>query len=354
MEIKRIEDLLGGVLRKAFPSDYSKQKIYLAGNRLNFSCPYCGDSNNSKKKRGNFYINTLSYKCYNGGCGLFKDGYALFRDFGIGSEISDSERSEILSIIKEGRDKRKTVYGDVDISLFFDVDFKKLVIPRTDFMSKMGLVDVKGSSIEGYIQRRNQSLDKRFGWDSKGQKLYLFNLTKDDEILGLQVRNMSQNFQGPKYYTYRLSGIWEKLLENKDREFIEECTKIDPVSHVFNIGFISFDHTITIFEGPMDSWLWPNSVGLCSLENKFPFEFDNVQYWYDWDKPGKQKTSELLSRGFTVFNWKRFLHDNDIATNKKWDLNDVVNFLRSKKIKIKRFENYFTQEVLDLADFMDV
>ena len=137
MEIKRIEDLLNGVLKKSFPSDYNKQKIYLAGNRMNFSCPYCGDSNNSRKKRGNFYINTLSFKCYNGGCGIFKDGYTLFRDFGVNFELNDDERNEILSVIKEGRDKRRTVYGDVDISLFFDADFKKVVIPRSDFMIKM-------------------------------------------------------------------------------------------------------------------------------------------------------------------------------------------------------------------------
>lgn len=354
MEIKRIEDLLNGVLKKAFPADFSKQKIYLAGNRMNFSCPYCFDSNNSKKKRGNFYLNTLSYKCYNGGCGIFKDGYTLFRDFGVNSQLNDSERSEILDVIKEERGKRRTVYGAVDISLFFDVDFKKLVIPRTLFMEKMRLEEVMGSSIQTYIIRRNQILDKRFAWDHKGQKLYLLNLTKDDEILGLQVRNMSSTFTGAKYYTYKLSGIWEKLLGVKDSEFLEECTKIDPVSHVFNIGFISFDQTITIFEGPMDSWLWSNSVGLCSLENKFPFDFENVQFWYDWDKAGKQKTSDLLAKGLKVFNWRKFLVDHDLPINKKWDLNDLVNYLRAKKIKVRRFENYFTSEVLDLAYFMDV
>ena len=93
---------------------------------------------------------------------------------------------------------------------------------------------------------------------------------------------------------------------------------------------------------------------LRSLENKFPFEFENVQYWYDWDKAGKEKTSELLSKGHRVFNWRKFLVDHDLPINKKWDLNDLVNYLRAKKIKIKRFENYFTQEVLDLTYFMDV
>jgi predicted RNA-binding Zn-ribbon protein involved in translation (DUF1610 family) len=36
--------------------------------RLNFACPYCGDSEKVRtKKRGNVWLNTLIYRCYN--CG---------------------------------------------------------------------------------------------------------------------------------------------------------------------------------------------------------------------------------------------------------------------------------------------
>lgn len=354
MEVRRIEELIKAVLQNAFKGDVSKQKIYLAGNRMNFSCPYCGDSNNSRKKRGNFYLNTLSYKCYNGGCGIFKDGYTFFRDYKVNSEITQEERSSILEIIRDGKEKRKTVYGDVDISLFFDTDFKKFVIPREVFMQKLNLVDVSGSKIEPYIKRRNQIGDERFAWDDEKEKLYLLNLSKDKEIMGLQVRGMSKNFGGAKYYTYKLSGIWEKLFGVTNEQFLAECAKIDPISHVFNISSISFDRTITIFEGPMDSWFWKNSVALCSVENKFPFEFEDIQYWYDWDNAGRKKTSELLTQGAKVFNWKKFLVENNLPLNRKWDLNDLVNYLRMKNLKIKRLENYFTREVLDLTYFIDI
>ena len=103
----------------------------------------------------------------------------------------------------------------------------------------------------------------------------------------------------------------------------------------------------------MDAWFWPNSVGLCSLENKFPFEVDNLKYWYDWDSSGKKKSAELLSQGQTVFNWGNFLDENNITKNRKWDLNDLVVHLRSTGKKIKRFENYFTNDVLDLRSFID-
>lgn len=139
----------------------------------------------------------------------------------------------------------------------------------------------------------------------------------------------------------------------QDKELIERARTVDPISHVFGIGFLDFSLPITIFEGPMDSWFWPNSVGLCSLENKFPFEVDNIRFWYDWDKAGKEKTSGLLGEGFTVFNWGAFLEENDITKNRKWDLNDIVVHLRSTGKKIKRFENYFTNDALDLRYFIN-
>jgi hypothetical protein len=220
-------------------------------------------------------------------------------------------------------------------------------------MKKMGLEEVKDSRIKAYIERRNQSMDSRFAWDSKKERLFLFNLTPDDKIIGLQVRNMNGVKGSSKYFTYKLSGIYEKILGCKEEEVLEKAKEIDPISNVFGIGFLEFDKTITIFEGPMDSWLWNNSVGLCSLENRFPFDVENKRYWYDWDKSGIKKTIDLLGSGETVFNWGKFLEENEITKNRKWDLNDLVIYLRANKKKIKRFENYFTNDVLDLRYFIN-
>ena len=354
MQDTRIEDLINNVLVKEFPGEHNKHKIYRAGNRLNFSCPYCGDSNDGRKKRGNFYLDTLSYKCYNGGCGIFKDIYSILKDFSLVGKLEQDEKTEILDILHNRKERRKTYYGDIDISIFFDEDIKNYIIPRSEFMERMGLEEVRGSKIEIYLTRRNQVPDQKFAWDKEKQRLYLLNLSRENNILGLQFRNMQQSGGGSKYYTYKLSGIWEKLLGCKDENFLDGCRKIDPISSVFNIGTISFNDTITIFEGPMDSFLWKNSVGLCSVENKFPFEMDNLRFWYDWDNAGRAKASELLAEGHLVFNWRKFLTDHGLPTNKKWDLNDLVNFLRSRQLKIKRFDFYFTDEVLDLKDFIYV
>jgi hypothetical protein len=353
MQQGKIEELVRSVLAKEFAGDPNKQIVYKGGNRLNFSCPYCGDSHDSKKKRGNFYLDTLGYKCYNGGCGIFKDAISFFKDFSVHNKLNGTEREEIRNVLEEVRGTRRTVYGKVDISYFFDNDITDLLIPRETFMSKLKLVEIYGSNIQRYVTRRQQKLDKKFAWDSKYERLFLFNLTPDDKILGLQVRNMNSVNGSAKYLTYKLSGIYEKLLKVKDQDFIDKVRAVDPISHVFGIGNLDFSSDITVFEGPMDSFFWNNSVGLCSLENKFPFEVDNVRYWYDWDKAGIERTMDLLSKGHTVFNWGKFLEENNINKNKKWDLNDLVIHLRTTGKKVKRLDNYFTNDILDLGYFIN-
>ena len=354
MEISKIESLIKEILAKEFRGDSYKQKIYTAGNRLNFSCPYCGDSlKNSKKKRGNFYIDTLSYKCYNGGCGVYKDSESFFRDFSVYSKLSGDEKSEIRGIREENKLKRRSSYGKIDIEFFFEHDISDVLIDRDYFMKSLNLKEIAGSQIEQYINRRSQRSDSRFAWSQKWQKLFLFNLTPDNKIIGLQVRNMDSIKGNSKYLTYRLSGIYEKLLKVTDKEILEKAKSVDPISHVFGIGSLDFGQDITVFEGPMDSWLWKNSVGLCSLENRFPFDVDNVRYWYDWDKSGIEKSIELLGQGKKVFNWGKFLEENEITKNRKWDLNDIVIHLRRTGKKIKRFDYYFTDDVLDLGFFIN-
>ena len=353
MQPEKVEDIIRLVLAKEFSGNPAKQIIYKGSGKLNFSCPYCGDSHDARKKRGNFYLDTLAYKCYNGGCGIFKDFVSFFKDFSMYNKVNGDEREEVRSILEENKGKRRSVYGKVDISYFFDNDISDILIDRSKFMSQLNLEEVWGSKIQRYVTRRNQKADRKFAWDNKRERLFLFNLTPEDKIIGLQVRNMNAIKGSPKYLTYKLSGIYEKLLKVSDPEFLEKARAIDPISHVFGIGVLDFSHSITVFEGPMDSWFWNNSVGLCSLENKFPFDVDNVQYRYDWDKSGIEKTMDLLSKGQTVFNWGKFLEENNISKNRKWDLNDLVVHLRTTGKKIKRLDNYFTNDVLDLRYFIN-
>jgi len=352
MEASRIEELIFGVLSKEFPDYPLKQNISKSLNRFNISCPYCGDSKNPRKKRGNFYLDTLTYKCYNGGCGVFKDSISFFKDFGLYGALSGGEKKEISQILDENKNKKNNSYGKIDLSYFVDNDFQSILVDRNDFCKTLSLVNVEDSKILVYVKRRYQNPNSKFAWDPKKERLFLFNLTPDNKIMGLQIRNMNSIKGSSKYLTYRLSGIYTKLLGISDERIIEKAQKVDPISHVFGIGNLDFGKDVTIFEGPMDSWLWSNSIGLCSIENRFPFGINNIRYWYDWDPAGISKSMELLGEGKTVFNWGKFLEEHGITKNKKWDLNDLVIHLRSSGKKIKRLDNYFTKDVLDLRYFV--
>ena len=50
---------------------------------------------------------------------------------------------------------------------------------------------------------------------------------------------------------------------------------------------------------------------------------------------------------------EKFLEENNITKNRKWDLNDLVVHLRSTGKKIKRLDGYFTDDVLDLRYFIN-
>jgi hypothetical protein len=58
------------LLRKRFHDNFEKQKLDDSNDRkLNFACPICGDSHKkSSKKRGNIYLDSNAYKCFNDGC----------------------------------------------------------------------------------------------------------------------------------------------------------------------------------------------------------------------------------------------------------------------------------------------
>ena len=67
MDKSYINGIIQRVLNKEF-SNIQKRKTVDYNDRVNFACPYCGDSSDPYKKRGNLYWKSLQYHCYNGGC----------------------------------------------------------------------------------------------------------------------------------------------------------------------------------------------------------------------------------------------------------------------------------------------
>ena len=345
--LDKITGVISEVLKKNFPENAGKQKFYLYSGRVSLSCPYCGDSNDARKKRGNLYTDTLTFKCYNGGCGVFKNFYQFLKDFELQTLLTTDEIAEVSEISRSSV-VRKKIRNSIDF--FFAENFKDILIPRDEFKSRLGLTEVAGTFAESWILNRNHVADEKFLWDPKKKSLLLLNLSGDDKnILGLQIRPIVKKSLS-KYYTYKLSGIYKNLLGEKSAEIISRAEEVDPVSNVFGFATVDLDSMITTFEGPMDAWLCPNSIALCSINNPFPFDVSNKRWLLDSDKPGRDKSRELLEQGEQVFLWERFLRENDFPERDKWDLNDVVNYLRETGKKIKRLDNYFSSDKWDIID----
>lgn len=342
--LEKIRDLVSKVLEKSFPGNFQKQKIYSSTNRLNFSCPYCGDSNDSRKKRGNLYLDSLSFKCYNGGCGQFRDLLGFLFDHELSRELSPDQIEEAKNTINVKKSSRR-ISASVDV--FILENYKEVLVSREFYKSKLKLIEVP-RPIQEYLLKRNQQIDEKYLYDPLKKSIHILNLTSDGKfILGLQLRNMNKSAIN-KYYTYKLSGIHKNLLKTKDPDVLQKAEELDPISLVFGFSSVNLDQTVTIFEGPFDSFLYPNSVALCSINNPFPFDISNKRWFYDGDDVGKDELRKKISTGETVFLWKKFLDENNLPEREKWDLNDVVNYVRNNGIKITRFEKYFSGEKWDM------
>jgi hypothetical protein len=348
LSVDRVKGIVSSALLKFFGNDPQRLKIYQGGNRLNFCCPYCGDSKDPKKKRGNLYTDTLTYKCYNGGCGVFKNLNQFTRDFEIQSMLTSDEISEIATISRDST-IRKKIRNSLDY--FFAENYKDILIDREEFKEKLGLIELEGTYGEKWLKERNHFPDSKFLWDPYRRNLYLLNLSGDEKkILGIQIRPVVKKNGGSKYYTYKLSGIYKNLLKITDPGIILKAEEVDPISNVFGFSTVDLDSMITTFEGPLDAWLCPNSIALCSINNPFPFEVTNKRWMLDGDDVGRQKAREFLENGEQVFLWSRFIKECDLPERDKWDLNDVVNYVRSTGKKIKRLDNFFSSDKWDIID----
>jgi hypothetical protein len=228
------------------------------------------------------------------------------------------------------------------MSLFVDMgSIDKYAIDRQEFLKSFGLIEVKESPVWSWLKRRLQYDDKRFMYNPIKNYVVVLNLTPTGRILGLQKRN----FSGPnKYLSYKLSKLYELL---KNPEVVPE--EIDTISQLFNICLINYNKPITLFEGPMDSFLFKNSIGNTGAGKNFPIDIP-IRYWFDDDKKGREKSIEKISEGNEVFLWTKLKNEIDIPYRTKWDLNDLLIYFDEKHIKVPNFNEYFSDDELDIID----
>lgn len=327
-------------------SNPEKRQILEGRDRLNFACPYCGDSTTShRKKRGNLYWNDLFIHCYN--CSAHVSLDIFLKDFNENFEGED--RVDILNYIKENK-KNISTGESLDFYLFDKA--KELALTFDELALGFNIYPINSLTYRAYPYLKSRLLHhklNRFAFDPRRNELYVFNLTPDGKILGFQTRDLSGN-NGPKYKTWNLQRIYDRL--NKTLDLSEEdLDNLNKTSMLFGILTADFSRDFTIFEGPIDAMFMTNAIGLTGVKKQI-LEFNEIptaRYFFDNDIEGKTRMIEKLKSGQTVFMWDKFLKDYAIPHKKVKDLNDLVKYEFDNRTGcLSSLDKYFTNNHFDI------
>ncbi len=364
--LENIKDKLQNILNKKFANDsYIKRRIDVYHDRLNFSCVCCGDSlSDVRKKRGNLYLDTLVYHCYN--CGEHMGINTLLHRFG--EELSSEDKITVHKIQQNSKKFERRVSGSQSSMSMTLLD--RLAIPKMILFKQLGIISpYKNERASSYLKSRMIDIRdwKYFAYDTKGDELYIMNITPSDRVIGYQVRQLNPKSNKQRYISSRLTkiysdvfskdinGIVERLLlkEPLGRKYIEEedgieniVAHLDRLSGIFNIMNADLTKPLTILEGPIDSLAVANSIALQSAAKHldgFFDEIETVRYIFDNDKTGKEMTLKKLKEHKTVFLWGKYLD----MINSKVKVKDLNDLQKTNQFNRDILEQCFTDDEFD-------
>jgi hypothetical protein len=363
-----IKGLIQNILNKEF-SNQQKRRIDEYADRLNMACPYCGDSSKSvHKKRGNLYFNKLFYICFN--CDKKTSLDRLAKDFN--EAIDPQKKLEIIEYLDSVVDYSDydTDFNDFKLDDLFDIkDLEELfnvkdTTPIFDFKpisDKSGVFKyLIGRGIPKHLHKDIYQAKYSKG-DEGFEHVIIFLNRRGDKVLGLQVRNLKEG-RRRFFVIYNWESIY-KWFHGDDVELdIQKSVIYNKLSYFFNILNVNFENTITIFEGFLDSLFYPNSVGIVGVNTDLRFLENNnldLQYFFDNDIAGYNKSEEKLLEGGKIFLWKKLFED--IVSKKKSDdphkllyriskVKDLnkLNELVPESFKKLELSNFFSEDLYDL------
>lgn len=343
-------DLYGSlqkVLQAEFPTELEKQRIKKTTTGYNFACPYCHDSaTDSHKKRGHLLIKGKfagRFKCFN--CGKGASIPKFFTDFKHPMELNDLAYLRNHVITPENWYNNQN--GNVITSEVINKEeVAKFAINRTFLKNILGLYEIDRINTPlaySYLVNRCQYQFHRFLFSPKYNQILILNLIDNDNIIGFQVRPIGKFRAGQKYLTMSLSKMRERILNDKNP--VPEY--MNNLSTVFNIFNVNIYKPILVTEGPFDAFLLPNCIATSGANKHLGVEFP-FWYVYDSDKTGKQHALAALKQGYNVFLWKKLIMDLGLPNREKWDVNDVIIWLKQQNREDKiNWGIYFSSNPLD-------
>lgn len=315
---------------KVAHSDSRKFRIVEHPDRLQYSCPICGDSEKfpgqNRGMRGNLYYRNLMQICFNEGCNI--SFLKLLKRFNVEIDI----------------DKKVDIYNFIDTNVYFRKE-DNYVIQQLD-----KLINIE--DLEKFFNENPNSQFRKFGPVKKNSRVYQhlkydryisnfenlyegeFKISKDwiepvivilnrcgNKVLGMQIRNLKKEKSKRMFKVFNFEKLYNMLHPEDPLDEIEALS-YNKYSNFYNILNVDWEKPVTIFEGYLDSLFYPNSIGAIGINSTEDMDFlletdDNIQlhFFFDQDRIGIIKAKQKLEAGYTVFLWQRLVER--LLKNKK-------------------------------------
>ena len=364
-----VKSILQKVLDKE-SSNQSKRKVVDYNDRLNFACPYCGDSHkNQYAKRGNLYFNRLIYICFNCDKKTTFDRFA--KDFN--EQIDPDKKLEMIEHLNS-----VMTYSDYEGD-FVDAKFESLIemseLERVFSHDLTPISDFKPIQVNGgvykYLVGRgippqyHQNIYQAKYWKNEDESEWIIVMLnrRGNKVLGMQIRNLKEGRRRMfKIYNYENLLEWVNIGKDVEELNINELVVYNKLSYYFNILNVNFSERVTVFEGYLDSLFYPNSIGLVGVNTDYRFLESNdldIQYFFDNDEAGYKKTEEKLKDNYSVFLWKKLFEDIVDKKNvedpyklmhrisKVKDINKLCQLVPGAYSKLELW-SFFSKDILDI------
>jgi len=364
-----IKNIIQSVLDSNFKIS-EKRRMIEYHDRVQFACPYCGDSVKQKNaKRGNIWFNKLIFVCFNCNKKTNLDKFA--KDFNF--RMDPSKKLELIEHLNS-----TISYKDAEDD-FLDTEFDKLInmsdLERIFNSGEQVITDfkpiIKNSLVYQYLVGRgitenmHQNIYEGKYWinsDRYDPIIILLN-RRGSKILGAQIRNLKDGKRRLfKIYNFETLYKWIHEIDEIEDISINQIVVYNKLSYYFNILNVDFSEKVTIFEGYLDSLFYPNSIGVVGVNTDMKFIESNnleLQYFFDNDSAGFDKSDQKLKQGYPVFLWKKLFQDIVDKKNssdpyqlmyrisKVKDLNRLAELVPTPYSKLN-LKEFFSKDVLDI------
>jgi hypothetical protein len=221
-------------------------------------------------------------------------------------------------------------------------------INREYFRDMFSLLEIENTpacaTAYNYLVGRAQFSFRHFLYDRNTNYILILNLC-DDKIIGLQMRSLAKDCPKDKrFLTFTLEKIYKRFM----RSTLTIPPELDTLSTLFGIYAVNVYKPVIVTEGPMDSFLLPNAIATAGANKHMAVDLP-FYYMFDADKTGQKHAIEKMKEHCNVFLWGKLKKDLNLPKREKWDVNDVVLYVRQKYGNDYKIDwlKYFSDNLLD-------